>query len=128
MRAESALAKKLLLKEKMQACFINTPAGFWHDFGTLPKGVALQSGGLDTCDWGLVFAKTDKELLEHGPRVINAVKADGILWVAYPKKTSGEQTTLTRNYGWELLKEAGGEMVGTAAIDDVWTSVRWKLG
>ena len=87
MPSVSPLAKKLFLKEKMQSCFINTPAGFWHAFGTLPKGVALQSGGDDTSDWVLVFAKTEAELVLHGPRALAAVKPGGVLWAAFPKKT-----------------------------------------
>lgn len=122
----SKLAKKLFLKEKTQACFINTPAGFWHDFGTLPKGVALQSGGRETADWVLVFAKTRKELLEHGPRALAAIKSGGTFWAAFPKKTSGQQTSLTRDKGWALLEEAGYESVAAVSIDEVWSAIRWK--
>lgn len=126
MSSESPLPKKLLLKPKMQARFVNTPAGFWQTFGTLPKGVALQSGGLDTCDWVLVFAKTRKELLNFGPDALLSVKPGGTFWAAYPKKTSGQQTDLTMKQGWEPVTEAGYETMSTAAIDDVWTAVRWK--
>jgi hypothetical protein len=122
----SPLARKLLLKEKTQACFLNTPAGFWHDFGTLPKGVALQSGGMETSDWVLVFAKTEKELLIHGPRALQALKPDGTLWAAFPKKGSGQQTTLTRETGWLSFEEAGFKSMGTASVDAVWTAVQWK--
>ncbi len=126
MPTESQLAKKLMLKPKMQARFVNTPAGFWQNFGTLPKGVALQSGGYDTCDWVLVFAKTRKELLNFGPDALLSVKSEGTFWAAYPKKTSGQQTDLTNKEGWQPITEEGYESVSTAAIDEVWTAVRFR--
>jgi hypothetical protein len=125
MPSESPLAKKLLLTEKMQARFINTPAGFWHDFGRLPKGVALQSGGRDTADWVLVFAKTGVELLEHGPGALESLRPGGILWAAFPKKKK-KQTTLTPDSGWVAISDEGFEPAGTVNIDDEWTAMRWK--
>lgn len=110
----------------MQARFVNTPVGFWQTFGTLTKGVALQSGGKETSDWVLVFAKTCKEMRCFGPDALSSLKADGVFWAAYPKKLSGQQTDLTAKDGWEPLSKAGYASVGTASIDEVWTAVRWK--
>lgn len=126
MSSISPLPKKLLLKPGMQARFVNTPAGFWQHFGTLPKGVALQSGGHQSSDWVLVFAKTAKELATFGPDAFDSLKPEGTFWAAYPKKSSGEQTDLTVRDGWEPLTDAGIESVGTASVDDVWTAVRFR--
>jgi hypothetical protein len=126
MAPATTLPKKLLLKPDMQARFVNTPAGFWQTFGTLPAGVALQSGGRATSDWILVFAKTRKELLRFGPDALGSLKRGGTFWAAYPKKNSGQQTDLTVHDGWEPLVDAGFENTASASIDGVWTAVRWR--
>ncbi|MBG87954.1 MAG: hypothetical protein CMO80_13775 [Verrucomicrobiales bacterium] len=120
------LPKKLLLKPGTQARFINTPAGFWETFGTLPGKVALQSGGKETCDWTLLFAKSEHELKKFAENAIESLKLGSIFWVAFPKKTSGEQTTLSMREGWTILEEAGYEPVASASIDATWSAQRFR--
>lgn len=128
MASATTLPKKLLLKPDTQARFVNTPAGFWETFGTLPKGVALQSGGRETSDWVLVFAKTRRELLRFGPDALSSLKPGGIFWAAFPKRASGHQTDLTSKEGWEPLADAGFENTAKASIDETWTAARWRRG
>jgi hypothetical protein len=118
--------QKLLLKPGMLARFINTPAGFWETFGTLPAKVALHSGGKETCDWALLFSKDERELNKLAANAVESVKSGGTLWVAFPKKTSGKQTTLTPRKGWTVMEEAQFQSMASAAIDDVWSALRWK--
>ncbi|MFT4689215.1 MAG: hypothetical protein ACKVHO_17925 [Verrucomicrobiia bacterium] len=118
--------QKLLLKPGMLARFINTPAGFWDTFGTLPQKVALHSGGSETSDWVLLFSKDERELNKLAANAVSSVKTNGTLWVAFPKKPSGKQTTLTPRAGWTVLEDAGLQSMASAAIDDVWSALRWK--
>jgi hypothetical protein len=48
------------------------------------------------------------------------------LWTAYPKKTSGVETDLTRDVGWEPLHGLGLQAVANVAVDDVWSALRFR--
>ncbi len=47
-------------------------------------------------------------------------------WAAYPKKTSGIDTDITRDHGWEALNAAGLRPVRQIAIDDTWSALRFR--
>jgi hypothetical protein len=52
-------------------------------------------------------------------------KADATLWIAYPKKTSGVQTDMTRDKGWDAVTDQI-DAVSQVAIDDTWSALRFK--
>jgi hypothetical protein len=58
-------------------------------------------------------------------QAVEAVKYDGVLWVSYPKKSSGVETDLHRDMRWHVLEEAGLRPVMQVAIDEVWSALRW---
>ena len=74
----------------------------------------------------IAFIKTTGEV----PRTMEAVVAHyergKSLWFAYPKKTGGIKTDLSRDHGWEPL--AGKELlpVTQVAIDDTWSALRFR--
>ncbi len=52
---------------------------------------------------------------------------DGILWFAYPKKSSKEyETNLSRDDGWQPLDDLGYEGVRQVAIDEDWSALRFR--
>jgi len=67
-----------------------------------------------------------KDLARKGPKAIAAVKDGGLLWIAYPKKSSGVSTDLTRDVGWKVIEDAGWGGVAQVAIDDTWSALRFK--
>ena len=48
------------------------------------------------------------------------------LWCAYPKKTSGIKTDISRDVGWDLLTGKGLEIVSAISVDDTWSALRFK--
>ena len=60
-----------------------------------------------------------------GRKAIAAVDAGAVTWVAYPKKTSGVPTDLTRDRGWEAVT-GDIDAVSQVAVDDTWSALRFK--
>jgi predicted transport protein len=64
--------------------------------------------------------------LQPRPAALQAAKPDGLLCFSYPKKTSGLETDLTRDQGWQVISEASYRPVRQVAIDDTWSAVRFR--
>lgn len=120
------LIAKLRLASAKNCAILNAPAGFFDLLGPLPEGCALEQAGAANLDFVLLFTQDSAELNRLGPAAIRAIKPDGLLWIAYPKGSSGVKTDLTRDKGWELLAASGYRPIAQVAIDATWTGSRWR--
>ena len=50
----------------------------------------------------------------------------GLLWLAFPKKSSGIATDLTRDHGWDVIHRAGWQGVSLIAVDERWSAMRLR--
>jgi len=119
------LQKKLQLKPGMRFAVVNAPDGFARTLGKLPAGVKQESSLKTGLDLVMVFASNQKGLSAQWPKAIAALKTDGALWVSYPKKSSGIQTDLGMGE-WAASKGSDWNPVFMIAVDDTWSSVRFK--
>ncbi|HEX2048189.1 MAG TPA: hypothetical protein VHF27_10510, partial [Acidimicrobiales bacterium] len=75
----------------------------------------------------LAFVPTAAELAEVAPEVGRALADDGVLWVAYPKKSSKRyRSDLSRDGGWQPLGDLGMEPVRQVAVDADWSALRFR--
>src|SRR5216110_480550 len=107
------LAKKLHLKTGMRVAVANAPAGF--SLGRLP-GVTVEKSLSRDLDLVMLFATTQKQLKGQWPKALKAVKQDGGVWVAYPKKTSGIPTDLGMGE-WEATEGSDWNPVAMIGVD-----------
>lgn len=77
-------------------------------------------------DFALVFAISHQQLRCILADVIPHLQQDAKLWIAYPKLTSKIASDLCRETSWEFLSDYGYEGVRAAALDSVWTALRFK--
>ncbi|GHA65847.1 YdeI/OmpD-associated family protein [Pontibacter akesuensis] len=124
------LGKKLQIKAGQKLLLRNAPeqvAQTLTQEGYTPvrheKDAALPAAGYGAA---LAFATHAAELAELVAQVLPLLQPQGIFWVAYPKKTSGVKTDLTRDKGWRVLAEQGYEAVRQIAVDEVWSAVRFR--
>ena len=82
-------------------------------------------------DWILLYA-ADRAALEAAlPSVARALASPGTLWIAYPKGSSKRQTDLTRDAGWDAVRDTDLMWLTLVAIDDAWSAFslrRYKPG
>jgi hypothetical protein len=91
----------------------------------LPEGVIEVSENVQA-DFVLFFVGSQREVQERVPQAVKNLKHDGLLWAAYPKKTSGIKTDISRDAGWEPMMEAGFEGVSLVGIDNTWSAIRFR--
>ena len=114
-----SLARKMNLKDGMKMRVVGKPAGV--SLGDIP---AVTSGKADSI---LVFVKTLADVDAKCGPVVEAAKADGLAWVAYPK--AGQLgTDLNRDILWKHLLKSGIQGIRQVAIDDTWSALRFRPG
>jgi CheY-like chemotaxis protein len=116
------LAKKLGITEGTRFCAVNEPERFSDLLGDLPAGAV--KGPLMGKDIGLViwFARSEEELLDDLPAVVNATKHSPV-WIAWPKKKSSLLSNLTQPKVREICMDAGMVDYKVCSIDQTWTAL-----
>jgi hypothetical protein len=123
---DPVLIKKYGLKPGWQILVLNAPAEFVARLAELPEGaVMLDTAVPHTCNLVQLFVQDSHELARHFDTAVTALKPGGALWIAYPKKSAGVDTDLTRDEGWQQVYTAHLEGVSMIAIDDTWAAVRF---
>ena len=123
---DTTLIKKLGIKPKQRIIILNAPEGYHELLGTLPSDAELVTTLDGTFDLVHLFVKNRAEVNQFAPMAIQAVKPGGLLWMSYPKKSSGVATDITRDVGWDALWNAGWRPVTQIAIDEVWSALRFR--
>jgi len=60
------------------------------------------------------------------PVAAEAVKHDGLLWVSYPKTSSGVESDLLRDVVWKSVAKTGLRAVTQVSVNDVWSAIRFR--
>ena len=120
------LIKKLRIQPGQRLLILNAPEGYLSNLGQLPDGVEVKDVPDGVFDFVQVFVKSITELEKQVPVAIKAVKYDGLLWICYPKQSSGIKTDINRDTGWSVVQKAGLRPVTQVAIDDTWSALRFR--
>jgi hypothetical protein len=124
--ANPQLIKKLLIKPGMSLAVLNAPADYLEYLVPLPDGAHFADGPEGALDFVQLFVRNSGEYERMGAAALRAVKPDGLLWICYPKKTSGAESDLDRDVVWKMLVPTGLRPVTQIAIDEVWSALRFR--
>ena len=126
--AETSLAKKLGIKPGFKLLVLNAPTDYPMRLGVLPDNVVVtttaQPGAV--YDFVQLFVRNVAELNTKALAAIGAVKPNGLLWIAYPKKSGKIKTDISRDVGWDSVTKAGWDGVTIVSIDDTWSALRFR--
>lgn len=120
------LAQKLGIKPGHKLLLMHAPEGCAEKLQPLPEGASIESTPGENYDAALVFVRNKAEIDDYAPSALGSVKYDGLLWFAYPKKSSKIPTDIHRDVGWGTVKGAGFEAIAQVAIDETWSATRFR--
>lgn len=122
----TTLINKLQLKPATRLAVWNTPPGYSERLAQQMPGIELvfQVGG--EAQAVLAFVNTLAEAGKLAPEAVRAVGQEGLLWIAYPKGSSGIQTDVNRDQLWPVLEAQGWRPVRLVALDEVWSAMRFR--
>jgi CheY-like chemotaxis protein len=116
------LPKKLGIKPDSIVALIGAPDDFEKTLGELPQGVLLQEKATQPCDVTLWFSRTKRDI-EKDIRTIAASLGEGILWILWPKKTSGYPSDLNQQFVREAGLAEGMVDFKVCSVDATWSGL-----
>jgi hypothetical protein len=118
------LVKKLGIKPGFNIAFISAPSGYANELD-LPPDVTINSRSGKPLDFAQLFVKSEKELKEKFSEYAKRLHAAGMLWVSWPKKSSGVTTDLSENIVRDIGLAAGLVDIKICAVDEVWSGLKF---
>ncbi|HEX9878431.1 MAG TPA: DUF3052 domain-containing protein [Gammaproteobacteria bacterium] len=118
------LGKKLGVKESFRIKTRNAPAGYARMLEPLPDGVAISQRLRPPIDLWHIFSRSRVDLARELSTCLNEIKQGGMIWVSWPKKTSGVASDLTEDVIRELALPKGLVDVKVCAIDAIWSGLK----
>ena len=120
------LVKKLGFKPGFRVAFVNAPNEFASELGELPEDTRLVSGKLSSpLDLIVLFVTSQKAMKSEFPKSAKKLASNGMLWVSWPKKSSGVVTDITENIIRDIGLAAGLVDVKVCAINEVWSGLKF---
>lgn len=121
------LVRKLGIKEGYRMRLLNAPAYYRELLGTLPEGCRVANPDEAGVEFSHVFATTRDELRAGLETAKAAMSRDGMIWLSWPKKSSGVQTELDGNVVRETGLETGLVDIKVCAVDDTWSGLKFVI-
>ena len=125
--SETPLLQKLGIREGTRMAVVNAPANFRDDLGELPLAVEWANRVRPPLDIVVTFNTRLSTLVAQWPTLTSAVVADGVVWVAWPKKASGIDTDITDDALRDALAKTRWVDNNACAIDDTYSGMRFAL-
>jgi hypothetical protein len=124
------LPKKLGLKPKFRIAFFQLPAEVKTALQeTVSQCLLLKEGknSSDQLDFAMIFVRSQADMNEQFPRFARRLAPAGMLWVSWPKKTSGVVTDLNENDVMRIGLAAGLVDVKVCAVTEVWSGLKFMI-
>jgi hypothetical protein len=123
--SQKPLVQKLGIKPGTRIVVLGAPSSYAALLGDLPPGARLLSRLPTRAGFIHRFVIRSEELRADFTRLARNLADDGILWISWPKKTSGVATDLNENLVRDLGLPLGLVDVKVCAIDEVWSGLKF---
>jgi hypothetical protein len=119
------LPKKLGIKDQSRIAFVNAPDGFQNYLGPLPAGAEVVKRLVKPLDLVLLFVTSERVLARDFAKLSDKLATNGMIWIAWPKKSSGVGTDLSFERVQRIGLDAGLVDVKICAIDETWSALKF---
>jgi hypothetical protein len=118
------LPKKLGIKNGFRVALVDPPQEVFKELKPHLDNCEM-ADGKSAIDFSIVFTKSKAALAQEFRRITKQLAPTGMLWVSWPKKSSGVPTDLTENIIREIGLAAGLVDVKVCAVTDVWSGLKF---
>jgi hypothetical protein len=121
------LHAKLGLKPGLRVRLRDEPDDYWPLCGFDAASVVLVAARA-TFDFGHLFVTTRSALTREVAAASQKLAPGGMLWISWPKKSSGVKTDVTEDTVREVALPLGLVDVKVCAVTDVWSGLKlmWR--
>lgn len=118
------LTKKLGIKSGFRIILVKAPEGFSKQLD-MPSAVKIISDVRQRADLAILFVTSFKQLTATFPKYTARIEPAGMLWVAWPKKSSGVVSDLSESVVQSFGLAQGMVDIKVCAIDETWSGLKF---
>jgi hypothetical protein len=119
------LAKKLGIKPGIRIAFLKLPPEVEAELKEYLCSCRRVHSGI--LDFAMIFSQAPQSLENEVARFAARLVPAGILWVSWPKKSSGVVTDLTENEVRRIGLAAGLVDVKVCAVSEIWSGLKFVI-
>lgn len=115
------LYRKLGIKEGTALRAINAPADYLSLLEGMPEDVKMVKGKADIIH---LFLKSRATLEAELPKLKEVIPKNSMIWISWPKKSSGVVTDVTEDVIRDTALALGLVDVKVCAVNEVWSALK----
>jgi hypothetical protein len=119
------LVKKLGIKPGASIYIEGDPVGYFDWISPLPARVEIKKNSTALLDFIHLFVTDQKKFRASFTRNKKRLQKDGIMWISWPKKSSGVLTDLDENEIRDFGLKEGLVDVKVCAVDETWSGLKF---
>ncbi|CAA9232885.1 MAG: FIG00635973: hypothetical protein [uncultured Chthoniobacterales bacterium] len=119
--------RKLGIQPAERIVAINAPAHYAQLLGGLPDGVSISSRVAPKARFVHLFVNKRADLAKRLEMLRGKLDDAGVLWVSWPKKSSGVATDVTEDTIRALALPMGFVDVKVCAVDETWSGLKLMI-
>jgi len=119
------LPKKLGIKDGLRLSLIDAPREVVAELKSSLDNCKLARDTKAPLDFAMLFTKSAASLKKEFTQLAKNLAPAGMLWISWPKKTSGVPTDLNENLVREIGLAAGLVDVKVCAVTEVWSGLKF---
>jgi hypothetical protein len=125
--SKTPLAQKLGIKAGTKVVALEPPPGYRKWLVPLPDRVSFSDRAIAGSDFVHLFV-AERRILEKKLKRLRKLLADaGVLWVSWPKKSSGVATDITEDVIRDVCLPLGLVDVKVCAVDETWSGLKLMI-
>jgi hypothetical protein len=119
------LLQKLNLKPGWLLGVLHAPPEVFALLQQSLPGVTVGGTVIEKSEGALIFLRSLAEVHAMLPDFFSRMASTPVVWLAYPKGSSGVVTDINRDILWKEIAPMGWHPVRQVALDEVWSALRF---
>jgi Protein of unknown function (DUF3052) len=119
------LPKKLGIKDNARVRVFDMPGDVRSELKESLAHCEVLSEGRGQADFMMLFTKSRSELSSKFSQMTKQLAPAGMLWISWPKKSSGVATDLSEDVIREIGLAAGLVDVKVCAVTEIWSGLKF---
>jgi len=121
------LPQKLGIKPDIIVVVIDPPENYRKLLGQIPSGVNFATRPVGNTKFIHLFVKERRALEKHLSSLRQKIAENAVLWVSWPKKSSGVPTDVTEDVIRAVALPIGFVDIKVCAVDETWSGLKLMI-
>lgn len=125
--SKTPLPQKLGIKPGTNVAALNAPAGYRKLLAPVPAGVSFADKATKGAGFVHLFVTERRVLEKELKRLRSVIDEAGVLWISWPKKSSGLGSDITEDVIREVCLPLGFVDIKVCAVDETWSGLKLMI-